>query len=308
MKKVKVGIVDDLRCQIHWQTHDHIEQPMRTAVIRGKLKSCGLYDKLYGISSRCVTNTELETVHTWQYIAHVNKICSSDFGGFVSDDPDLLVRSGSLISALVAAGGVIEGTKAVLNGKCEHVYCNVRPPGHHAFAYKGGGFCIFNNVALGVKESLKHPKINRVLIVDFDVHHGDGTESIFEDSPQVLYTSLHRSAPFYPGTGMKSDSSIINYPMQPGDGFLEYKTIFTEKLIPNVKKFNPDIVFISCGIDAHKDDPTNSKINLSSCDFGWMTRQLKNLGKPVVCVLEGGYNLDALGDSICKVVEELLKK
>lgn len=303
-----VGIVDDNRCDLHLQTLDHPEAPDRVIAVRNKLKATGLMDKLYQIPAREVTDLELQMVHTNSYIQHVRDVCCTQKSGFISQDADMFVADGpkSYTSARVAAGGVIEATKHVVYGSCMHAYCNVRPPGHHAYAGAGGGFCIFNNVALGVMEALKSPKINRVAIFDWDLHHGDGTADIFKDDPYVLFISVHRSAPYYPGTGMVSDNteSVINYPVDHKFSAGEYIELFDDKIFPEIESFDPDLIFISCGIDAHIDDPMQ-ELCLSESQYTYMTYRFKMMNKPIICVLEGGYNTDAVANSVHGVVEML---
>ena len=309
-KVEKVGIVDDPRCEMHVQTENHVERPLRVVAVRNKLKESGLYRQLQEIDARPATELELQMVHSADYIEHVKEICLRLESGFISKSPDLFVANGnnSYISALIAAGGVIEATKNVLYGNCKHAYCNVRPPGHHAFRSKGGGFCIFNNVALGVKEAMKCPRVDRVLVLDWDVHHGDGTADIFKNDPYVMYISTHGAPPFYPGTGKVSDntSSVLNFPLQKGTSSNLYHYLFTTKILPEIRMFHPDLIFISCGIDAHEDDPVG-EMCLTEDNYAKMTKYLKELEVPIVCVLEGGYNVDAVANSINVVVEELLK-
>ena len=307
-----VGIVDDTRCELHTQSPGHPECPERVIAVRRRLKDSGLYDELRFIPARIATELELQMVHSTDYVQHVKNTCLNNgigFGRFISQDPDMFVAHGeqSYISALVAAGSVIEATKHVLYGNCNHVYCNVRPPGHHAYKSKGGGFCIFNNVALGVKEAMKCPKVNRVLIFDWDLHHGDGTADIFKDDPYVLFISTHRSAPFYPGTGNTEDntSSVLNFPLEKGYPAENYQKLFNEKIFPQIADFDPDLIFISCGIDAHEDDPM-AELMLTEKDYQYMTYKLKILKKPIVCVLEGGYNVEAVANSVHAIIQTLL--
>lgn len=308
---VKVGIVDDMRCELHSQSDVHPEKPERVVAVRNKLVETGLYDKLVYVPSRAATELELEMVHSNSYIRHVKEVCldpSTGSGGFISKDPDMFVKDGqkSYISALVAAGGVIEATKHVLYGNLNHVFCNVRPPGHHAYREKGGGFCMFNNVALGVKEAMKCPKVNRVVILDWDLHHGDGTADIFKDDPYVLFLSMHRSAPYYPGTGNVTDNtdSVLNFPVDKHCPVDEYINLFNQKVYTEIRDFNPDLIFVSCGIDAHKDDPMKELL-LEEKHYQHMTIKLKMLEKPIICVLEGGYNVDAVASSVNEIVNVL---
>lgn len=305
-----VGLVDDPLCELHVQNnYEHPERPDRIRVIRDKLKTSGIYNCLVHIPAKIASDDELCTVHEQNYLRHVEDIARN--GGFVSGSPDVSLRSdpnsNSLVAAKTAAGGVIEGTKAVVNGVCKYVYCNVRPPGHHAYSTRGGGFCIYNNVALGVEEALKTMK--RALVFDWDVHHGNGTESIFENRNDVMYASIHRGdkyGTFYPGTGYTSNEFTLNFPLNGGVGIEEYKSTFENDFLPRAKEFDPDIIFISCGIDAHRLDNIGGNFPLTEEDYRWMVKHFKSFNKPIVCVLEGGYNLDALANTINAIVLELL--
>jgi acetoin utilization deacetylase AcuC-like enzyme len=210
-------------------------------------------------------------------------------------------------SALLAAGGVLDAVEHVLNGNIEHVFCNIRPPGHHAYADKGGGFCIFNNIALGAEKASHY--FDRVLIFDWDVHHGNGTEAIFKNRKDVLFGSIHRSPPFYPNTGssLDNDKNNKNYPLEAFVSVENYKKVF-ENFFKTVQQFSPDIIFISCGIDSHKDDIIGGDFQLTEYDYAWMIKKFKTLKKPIVCALEGGYNTKALSDSAREIVKELMKK
>jgi acetoin utilization deacetylase AcuC-like enzyme len=300
MNNMRVGFVDDERCGLHFQSTDHPEQPDRIKVIRESVQGLNLID----IPARKATHLELTSVHYDLYIRQTEDTCART--GFVSGSPDVLVHPDSWISALVAAGGVIEGVKSIVDGKCDYVFCNVRPPGHHSCVNQGSGFCLFNNIALGVAEARK--TYEKVLVFDFDTHAGDGSEKIFKSQPNVFFSSMHVEAPFYPNAGFARDNTEtnLNIPLKAGTSADDYRRTFTNVFLPRAKVFNPDIIFISCGFDSHKDDPLG-KLNLTGDDYAWMISELKKFNKPILGALEGGYNLDALAESVPKVIQELLK-
>ena len=310
----KVGIVDDPLCELHIQNATHPECPDRVKVIRDELIRSGIYNQLFAIPAREATFRELAKVHFPAYIKHVFEKCKT--GGFISDDPDMYVSSetgqDSLKSALVAAGGVIEGVNSIINGDCDYVFCNVRPPGHHAHVAKGGGFCMFNNVAVGVRHALTSEIVQKALIFDLDVHDGDGTENVFKypedsDDKSVLFISTHRAAPFYPNAGFveNNNDQILNIPLPGLITVDEYRNIFKSNVLMRSIEFKPDIIFISCGLDSHKDDILGGDFPLTEEDYVWMIKKFKKLGVPIVLVLEGGYNLTVLGNSVREIIKEL---
>ncbi len=205
-----VGLVDDVRCEGHFQTPTHPESPDRVRAIRLALKLAGLYDLMVKIPVRqhkpndMSTFKELYRVHPFEYVRHVLDVCSRGQMGMVSNSSEVIVNNpGSLPAILTAAAGVAAAVRAVLDPVCavQRAFCNVRPPGHHASVEKAMGFCVFNNVAVGALEALAHPGVSRVAIIDWDVHHGNGSQDIFQDNPNVIYLSVHQGFGFYPKTG-----------------------------------------------------------------------------------------------------------
>jgi acetoin utilization deacetylase AcuC-like enzyme len=310
-----VGIVDDKRCELHIQEDGHRESPDRIRAIRQKLKATGLYEKLIHIEPTEPTKEELMLVHTNKYINKVVRICTKHEKGMI-DNEDVRVKGEySLVSAGVAVGGVIAAVNTVLNSKdIRKVFCNIRPPGHHASSHETSGFCIFNNVAIGAKKALQNPLIKRVLIFDWGLHHGDGTERIFKCSKNVMFVSFHRSKPFYPNSG-ESDFkgkyyNVHNYPQDEDSTPENYMRLFYEDFLPKAKEFNPDIIFISCGFDSHKDDIYGA-LPLTTNHFKVMTKELCHLANccsdgRLISVLEGGYILDVIADCAAVHVNELL--
>jgi acetoin utilization deacetylase AcuC-like enzyme len=219
-------------------------------------------------------------------------------------DGDTVLSPGSGAAALHAAGAVAAAVDAVVKGDLKNAFCAVRPPGHHAERDLAMGFCIFNNVAVGAAQALDACGLDRVAIFDFDVHHGNGTQHIFDHDPRVLYASTHQS-PLYPGTGAKNEKgvgNIVNAPLPPYAGSEEFRDACEEVILPALEKFRPDLILISAGFDAHRNDPLAS-LEFETEDYAWVTDELVGLAKTVcggriVSTLEGGYDLNALAESV----------
>ena len=227
-------------------------------------------------------------------------------------DPDTVLSPHSADAAMRAAGAVVAAVDAVLGGQTTRAFCAVRPPGHHATADAAMGFCLFNNIAVGALHALSAHGLERVAIVDFDVHHGNGTQAIFEHDRRVLFTSSHQ-LPLYPGTGARDetgDGNIVNAPLPPDAGSAEFRAAWSRRLLPAVAAFKPQLLMISAGFDAHRLDPL-AQLQLETADFGWITAELVALarrycGGRIVSTLEGGYDLTALAESSMAHVEALL--
>lgn len=256
------------------------------------------------------TEERLRLIHSE---AHVRKVLATiPASGHAYLDPDTVVSSGSRAAALHAVGAVCGAIDAVIAGQARNAFCAVRPPGHHAEPEKAMGFCLFNNVAIGAAYALTQRGIKRVAVVDFDVHHGNGTQAAFAHRPEVFYASTHQS-PWYPGTGDASETgvgNVLNLPLPAGAGRVLLQGVVERGLLPALRRFNPDLMLISAGFDAHRDDPLAS-LDWVEDDFAWLTRQLLRVareccGGKVVSALEGGYDLNALGRSVAAHVNELL--
>jgi acetoin utilization deacetylase AcuC-like enzyme len=265
-----------------------------------------LLAKLTRIKSRRITRQWLSLVHRPDYIDRVKRSCEAEIGWV--DSPDAPASTDSYEVAIAAAGGVLAAVDAVMAGDVRNVFCAVRPPGHHALPGRAMGFCLFNNVAVAARYLQKRHDVSRVLIVDWDVHHGNGTQEVFYNDPSVLYFSVHRY-PFYPGTGSASETGTgrgrgftINVPLRGGAGDAHYKRVFEETLNPAAIEFDPDFVIISAGFDAHEKDPLG-RMRVSSDQFGEMTALVKRIADKcckgrLVSVLEGGYSLEGLAQSV----------
>jgi acetoin utilization deacetylase AcuC-like enzyme len=227
-------------------------------------------------------------------------------------DQDTVLSPGSRTAAFRAVGAVCDAVDQVLAGKAKNAFCAVRPPGHHAEPQQAMGFCLFNNIAIAANYALQHYQLERIAIVDFDVHHGNGTQAAFYHQPNILYASSHQM-PHYPGTGYPAETgagNIINVPLAAGDSGLEFRQKYNSLILPALKKFKPDLLLISAGFDAHKDDPLAS-IRLVEADFRWITQELMVIADccckgRIISALEGGYNLEALAASVAIHVKTLM--
>ena len=297
---LEVGLVDDPRFELHEQDPGHPEAPARVQVIREALKGLPLEP----IPAREATHEELLTVHTAEYIRLVEETCLGPTPAVLG--PDVVVSGGTWPAARLAAGSAIEATAWVMAEKERRVFCNIRPPGHHALPSQAMGFCIFNNVALAAMAALK-AGAKRVGIVDWDVHHGNGTQEIFWEHASVFYASMHNH-PFYPGTGRATRGRVINLPLSPGTSADRQVAAFRAEILPALEAFQPDLIFVSCGFDAHKADPLG-QLRLEAGDYAAMTRDLLLLAPAgLVSLLEGGYDLKAIAESAQAHVKALLEE
>jgi acetoin utilization deacetylase AcuC-like enzyme len=291
----------------------HPENQQRLKKILSILERHDTLERLVNVPAVPITQERLERAHEPHYIEQVRRVAQQG-GGHL--DADTYVRSASYDAALMAAGGLVEATRAVLDGELNNAFALVRPPGHHALRGRGMGFCLFNNVAIAAHYALAERGLDRVLIVDFDVHHGNGTQDEFEADPTVMYVSTHQY-PYYPGTGYWSETgsgegegSIINVPLGGGVGDQGFARIFQEIVAPAAWHFQPDLILVSAGYDAHWDDPL-AYMQLSIGGYAAIAQALKDLaedlcGGRVVFTLEGGYHLDALAYSVLNTFGVLL--
>lgn len=273
----------------------HPEHPNRLRAIKAAFDGSVLNPHL--LTPTNASREDLLRVHTEEHIQQIERCCAS---GERYPDPDTVMMKDSYDAALLAAGAGIVACKAVLDGECDNAFSAMRPPGHHAERDKAMGFCLFNNVAVAAQWLRHVAGLERVAILDWDVHHGNGTQHIFYDDPNVYYVSLHQ-APHYPGTGLAEErgahNTNRNYPMAAGTPAEVWMDTFRSSAIPEIEAFNPEFLLISCGFDAHKSDPLSDQ-HLEAHHYAEMTTLAKKLaGGKVVSLLEGGYNLDALGES-----------
>ena len=287
-------------CLQHASTTDHVERPARLQAILDAL-DVDRYAALDRVEAPRATRAQLLRVHA---ATHVDAIMlGAPDQGTRMLDPDTYMCAGSPEAALRAAGAVIAAVDAVVEGTCQHAFCAVRPPGHHATATQAMGFCLFNNIALGAAHALAEHGLERIAIADFDVHHGNGTQDIFAAEPRVMFASSHQF-PLYPGTGMPGESAVgncINGTLPPGAGSHEFRTLWSDVLLPRLHAFDPQLVLVSAGFDAHRRDPL-ADLLLEESDYSWITTQLVELAHShahdrLVSTLEGGYDLAALAAS-----------
>jgi acetoin utilization deacetylase AcuC-like enzyme len=302
------GYLYDERFLLHDTGEFHPECPDRLRAIHSRLIETGLIDKLTRISAERANQRWIETVHNIHYILKFEEACL--YGMTEFDHPDNAICRASYETAYLAVGGVLKAIDAVMKGEVDNAFCAVRPPGHHAETDKPMGFCYFNNVAIGARYLQKEYGLERVAIIDFDVHHGNGTQHIFDKDPSVLYYSIHEHPSFaYPGTGREfevglgeGDGFTANSPVLPGKGDEEYRRLLMGDLVPLIKKFKPEFIILSAGFDAHESD-LMSGTNLTTYGYDFVSEVMLNLvntltGGKVVSVLEGGYNLEVLPELV----------
>lgn len=294
-------------CLKHDMGFHHPECPQRLVVIEAQLLASGLLDQLQRHEAPLATFAQLARVHTTDYIEGIQR--ASPAAGLVYLDPDTAMNAETLTAALRAAGAVVLATELVLTHQTKNAFCAVRPPGHHAESARAMGFCLFNNVAVGVAHAIECYDLQRVAIVDFDVHHGNGTEEIFRDDERVMLCSTFQH-PFYPYCGANSHrQNIVNVPLPAGTTGAAFRQAITEHWLPALEVFRPQMLFISAGFDAHRDDDL-AQLQLDDADFVWVTQQIKafaekNANGHIVSVLEGGYALAALGRCVTAHVKVL---
>ena len=301
---MKVGLVYDPIYLKH-DTGQHPENASRLEAVISHLEQTGLKQQLIPIKPCPATIEELSLVHDTRHISQVQEVAQRG-GGWL--DGDTVMSPDSYDAALYAAGGAIRATEAVMNGEVDSAFALVRPPGHHATYQQAMGFCLFNNVAVTAKYALDRYELERILIIDFDVHHGNGTQDIFYDDPHVLYISTHQY-PFYPGTGGideigtgEGQGTTINIPLPAGCGDSEYEQVFEQIIVPAARRFQPRFILVSAGYDLHWSDGL-AVMQLTVSGFGRMVKVIKELANELcsgglVLSLEGGYNLTALAASV----------
>jgi acetoin utilization deacetylase AcuC-like enzyme/formylglycine-generating enzyme required for sulfatase activity len=311
----KTGFLyDDIYLE-HKTIEGHPERPQRLTAIIERLKANGLHSRLFPLVASPAALEWLTTVHTPEYVERARKSCEDGIRYLDSMDNPISPRSYE--AALAAVGGVLSAIDAVMEKKVRNAFCAIRPPGHHALKDRAMGFCIFNNVAVGTRYIQKKYNLSKILIVDWDVHHGNGTAATFYDDPNVLYFSVHQY-PFYPGTGSESEKGSgkglnynINVPLPAGSTDADYVRVFEEKLKPAAISFCPDFVLISAGFDAHKDDPLGG-MQVTEQGFAQLTEIVKEIAQKccegrLVSVLEGGYSLEGLAASVEAHIRVLMR-
>ena len=286
---------------------DHPECPERLTAIRDQLIASGLDPLLVHHEAPAATVEQLARVHDRRYVEAIE--AASPASGLRYLDPDTALNPHSVTAARHAAGAVVHGVDLVCSGKHRRAFCAVRPPGHHAESRRAMGFCVFNSIAVGAAHALAVHGLARVAIVDFDVHHGNGTEEMFSDEPRVLMVSTFQY-PLYPYSGVDDPApNMVNVPLPAGSGGVEFRAAVRERWLPALDDHEPELILVSAGFDAHREDPL-AGLALTEDDYAWVTRELTAVAKRhaqgrIVSSLEGGYALGALGRSVVAHVREL---
>jgi acetoin utilization deacetylase AcuC-like enzyme len=299
----------------HPSSHRHVTppgHPERVARIETVDRVLGSepYSGLPRAEAPAASDAQITRAHDLSYLAHIKD--SAPAQGWVSLDPDTHMCPDSLDAARHAAGSNIAAVEAVVGGQHKAAFCAVRPCGHHAEKNRAMGFCLFNNVAVGAHHALENLGISKLAIVDFDVHHGNGTQDIFWEEPRVMFASSHQM-PLYPGTGAAHETgvgNIVNAPLAPMSGGREMRVAYEGIVFPALRDFDPDLIMISAGFDAHAADPL-ANLNWLAADFGWVTGEICKIAADccagrVVSTLEGGYDLDGLAESLDAHLDALI--
>lgn len=294
-------------CGLHDMGPWHPESPLRLNAIIDQLKLSGLMNQLMQYKARPVTEEQLHRAHPKAHIRSLQLSLPQE--GFTALEDETLLGPRSLDAAAVAAGAVVRGVDQIFRNQADNVFCAVRPPGHHAERVESMGFCFYNNVAVGALHALEHYGLDRVAIVDFDVHHGNGTVDVFRNDPRVMVCSSFQH-PFYPWRYADSEwDHIINTPLDAHTGSFDFRKAIESSWLPALQKFRPQLLLISAGFDAHREDPMG-ELNLEDDDYHWITNLLMDVSKTycnghLVSVLEGGYDLSSLARSVHRHIEAL---
>ena len=290
----------------------HPERPDRLRAILGALEDPA-FDGLVRLAAPAASMAEMTRVHPQDYVEAILGIQPAP-GEHVHVDGDTVMSHGSAEAIQRAAGAVVAGVDAVMQGKVRTAFAAVRPPGHHAAPGVPGGFCLINNAAVGARHAQAKYGVGRVAIVDFDVHHGQGTQAVVEPDPSLFYASTHQT-PLYPGTGSPretgTDNNVVNVPLSAGSGSAEFRAAWSERILPMLDGFAPELVIVSAGFDAHRADPL-AQLEVETEDFVWLTEELlaiadRHAQGRLVSVLEGGYDLNALAESVATHVQSLMQ-
>jgi acetoin utilization deacetylase AcuC-like enzyme len=309
---VTTALITHLACLEHDTGPYHPESADRLRAVLAALETEEFADMLREVAP-AATVEQLTRVHPLNYVEALLAV-RPDAGESVQIDADTVMSAGSAEAALRAAGAAVMGVDAVMEGWARSVFAAVRPPGHHAEPKRPMGFCLFNNAAVAAMHARARWGVRRVAVVDFDVHHGNGTQAMFAADPDLFYASSHQS-PCYPGTGEPWDrgvaNNIVNAPLRPGEGSAAFRAAWERDILPELDRFAPGLLIVSAGFDAHKADPL-AQLRLETADYSWITQELmaiaeRHCGGRIVSVLEGGYDLDALAAASAAHVRALMR-
>jgi acetoin utilization deacetylase AcuC-like enzyme len=304
-------IVSHPACLEHLTPLGHPERPDRLRAVESALEA-EKFQMLARTEAPLAPFEVIALCHPMDYITAIRDATPKE--GMVRLDADTSMSSGSFEAALRAAGGAIFAVDEVLAKTAANAFVATRPPGHHAETARPMGFCLFDNAAIAARYAQDRYGIARAAIVDFDVHHGNGSQEIFWSDKTVMYCSTHQM-PLFPGTGAVSESgeynTVVNAPLRPGDGAAQFRAAFESRILPRLSEFQPELIVISAGFDAHMNDPL-ANINLAEADFAWATQKImeiadRHAGGRIVSLLEGGYDLEALGNSVAAHVAALMR-
>ena len=302
-----IAFISHPACLRHQMGEGHPERPERLSAIEDKLLASRLDYLVVRAEAPAATREQLLRVHDPAYLEELERLSPRE--GLVWLDPDTALCPETLPAAFWAAGAGILATDLVIARRAEAAFCSVRPPGHHAERARAMGFCFFNNVAVAAAHALERHGLRRVAIVDFDVHHGNGTEDIFRDDSRVLMVSTFQH-PFYPGSGVEGRSErMVNVPLAAGASSEEFRAAVTEEWLPALERFEPEMLFVSAGFDAHRDDGM-AMLRLRESDYAWVTQQIRTVAAKhaagrIVSMLEGGYDLGVLARCFAAHLEQL---
>jgi acetoin utilization deacetylase AcuC-like enzyme len=298
-------------CLNHLTPMGHPERPDRLRAIERALEK----ERYQSLARDQAPLADIDTIalcHPRDYVEQIRDASPDD--GLVRLDADTTMSPGTYEAALRAVGAAVFSVDEVITGKAANAFCATRPPGHHAERTRPMGFCLFNTAAIAARHAQKNHGLGHVAVVDFDVHHGNGTQDIFWEDPSVMYCSTHEM-PLYPGTGAKNEcglhNTIVNAPLRAGDGGEVFRDAFNDVILPRLRAFEPELMIISAGFDAHTRDPL-ANLNLVEDDFAWVTRRLMEIADRfghgrVVSILEGGYDLEGLSRSVAVHVSALMR-
>ena len=305
---MSIAFISHPDCALHDMGEQHPECPQRLGAIEDQILSSQLDLALRRYDAPLATREQLCRVHDPDYVEEIFR--KAPLKGRIWLDPDTAMHPHSLAAALRAAGAVVLGVELVMTGQSRAAFCSVRPPGHHAGRNQAMGFCFFNNVCVGAAHALHRAALDRIAILDFDVHHGNGTQDIFMADPQVLYCSTFQH-PFYPDTGLDAVAgNIVNVPLPAGTDGPAFRAAVKAQWLPRIDDFKPQLILISAGFDAHIEDEM-AGLRLREADFAWITEEIckaaeRHAEGRIVSVLEGGYALPALGRSVAAHLNALL--